>query len=301
MIYTRVSTEQGLEQDFNSLDAQREACKAYIKSQAHEGWRLVRDRYDDGGFSGGSMDRPALQKLLADVEARRIDVIVVYKVDRLTRIRDHNPLYMRRDHRSHRGCVAGRFDDHVLLRKLLCESLEKMAAAHGDAPQSFELAVVPGDRLGEGAVDIQSDDAHAPSVPVRSKRELAGNTTSTDPRSRCIRESRKGRPCNELGLSAHCLSAACPQALSCLDVYGPRPIATGLANAGPKVTTADVYPASLCGVSDRRRRRREPRWIFARFHLNVAKALAEAMPVQTPGSGSDGVTVSPSSANRCNC
>ena len=84
-IYTRVSTEQGLEQDFNSLDAQREACEAYIKSQAHEGWRLVRDRYDDGGFSGGSMDRPALQKLLIDVQAGRIDVIVVYKVDRLTR------------------------------------------------------------------------------------------------------------------------------------------------------------------------------------------------------------------------
>jgi site-specific DNA recombinase len=84
-IYTRVSTDQGLEQDFNSLDAQREACEAYIKSQTHEGWRLVRERYDDGGFSGGSVDRPALQKLLTDVQARRIDVIVVYKVDRLTR------------------------------------------------------------------------------------------------------------------------------------------------------------------------------------------------------------------------
>jgi len=84
-IYTRVSTDQGLEQDFNSLDAQREASEAYIKSQAHEGWRLVRDRYDDGGYSGGSMDRPALRKLLTDVQARRIDVIVVYKVDRLTR------------------------------------------------------------------------------------------------------------------------------------------------------------------------------------------------------------------------
>ena len=84
-IYTRVSTDQGLEQDFSSLDAQREASEAYVKSQAHEGWRLIRDRYDDGGYSGGSMDRPALQKLLVDVEARRIDVIVVYKVDRLTR------------------------------------------------------------------------------------------------------------------------------------------------------------------------------------------------------------------------
>ena len=84
-IYTRVSTENGLEQEFNSLDNQREASEAYIKSQAHEGWKLIRDRYDDGGFSGGSMDRPSLRKLLDDVRARRIDVIVVYKVDRLTR------------------------------------------------------------------------------------------------------------------------------------------------------------------------------------------------------------------------
>ena len=84
-IYTRVSTEHGLEQEFNSLDNQREASEAYIKSQAHEGWRLIRERYDDGGFSGGSMDRPALKKLLDDVRARRVDVVVVYKVDRLTR------------------------------------------------------------------------------------------------------------------------------------------------------------------------------------------------------------------------
>ena len=83
--YTRVSTEHGLEQEFNSLDNQREASEAYIKSQAHEGWKLVRTRYDDGGYSGGSMDRPAIQRLLDDIRARRIDVIVVYKVDRLTR------------------------------------------------------------------------------------------------------------------------------------------------------------------------------------------------------------------------
>ena len=84
-IYTRVSSDQGLEQDFNSLDAQREGAEAFIKSQTHEGWRLRRDHYDDGGFSGGSMERPALQKLLSDVAERRIDIIVVYKVDRLTR------------------------------------------------------------------------------------------------------------------------------------------------------------------------------------------------------------------------
>jgi site-specific DNA recombinase len=84
-IYTRVSSDSGLEQEFNSLDNQREASEAYVKSQAHEGWKLIRENYDDGGFSGGSMERPALQKLLQDVQRGRIDVIVVYKVDRLTR------------------------------------------------------------------------------------------------------------------------------------------------------------------------------------------------------------------------
>src|ERR1700737_3562257 len=84
-IYTRVSTEHGLDQEFNSLDAQYEAASAYVKSQAHAGWTLIRSRYDDGGYSGGSTDRPDLQRLLDDIRARKIDVIVVYKVDRLTR------------------------------------------------------------------------------------------------------------------------------------------------------------------------------------------------------------------------
>src|SRR5262245_30347357 len=84
-VYTRKSSEEGLEQSFNSLDAQREACLAYIDSQRHEGWRALSTTYEDGGFSGGTMDRPALTKLLVDVEAGRIDTIVVYKVDRLTR------------------------------------------------------------------------------------------------------------------------------------------------------------------------------------------------------------------------
>jgi site-specific DNA recombinase len=84
-VYTRKSSEEGLEQDFNSLHAQREACEAFIKSQKSEGWRLVETGYDDGGLSGGSMDRPGLQRLLADIANRLVDTVVVYKVDRLTR------------------------------------------------------------------------------------------------------------------------------------------------------------------------------------------------------------------------
>jgi site-specific DNA recombinase len=84
-VYTRKSTEEGLEQAFNSLDAQREACEAFVLSQRAEGWVPVPDRYDDGGVSGGTLERPALQRLLADVEAGLIDVIVVYKIDRLSR------------------------------------------------------------------------------------------------------------------------------------------------------------------------------------------------------------------------
>ena len=84
-VYTRKSSEDGLEQDYNSLDAQRDASESYIASQKHEGWVLVPDPYDDGGFSGGNTNRPGLKRLLADIEARRIDIVVVYKIDRLTR------------------------------------------------------------------------------------------------------------------------------------------------------------------------------------------------------------------------
>jgi len=84
-VYTRKSSEEGLDMEFNSLDAQREACEAYVASQKAEGWLLVPDRYDDGGFSGGTLERPALQRLIADIEANRVDVVVVYKIDRLSR------------------------------------------------------------------------------------------------------------------------------------------------------------------------------------------------------------------------
>jgi site-specific DNA recombinase len=84
-IYTRKSTEEGLSQDFNSLDAQRESAVAYIASQKNEGWSCVPNRYDDGGFTGGNMDRPALKRLMDDIEAGKIDCVIVYKVDRLSR------------------------------------------------------------------------------------------------------------------------------------------------------------------------------------------------------------------------
>jgi site-specific DNA recombinase len=84
-IYTRKSTEEGLEQEFNSLDAQRESAEAYVRSQAGEGWIVLPERYDDGGFTGGNMDRPALQRLLADIQAGKVDCTIVYKVDRLSR------------------------------------------------------------------------------------------------------------------------------------------------------------------------------------------------------------------------
>ena len=116
-IYTRKSTEHNLDLEFNSLDAQREACAAYIKSQAHEGWRLIRDRYDDGAFSGASLERPALQNLLADVWTGKIDVIVVCRgiplwdllrkhsrpTDLIKNLRNENGLADTRQSRSRRG------------------------------------------------------------------------------------------------------------------------------------------------------------------------------------------------------
>jgi site-specific DNA recombinase len=102
-IYTRKSSAEGLEQDFNSLHAQRDACESFIKSQAAEGWRLVKTAYDDGGLSGGTMERPGLQRLLSDIGEKLIDVVVVYKVDRLTcvwRIADSGEI----SNSPHTGC-----------------------------------------------------------------------------------------------------------------------------------------------------------------------------------------------------
>jgi site-specific DNA recombinase len=146
-IYTRKSTEEGLEQEFNSLDAQRESAEAYIQSQRHLGWTLLSQRYDDGGFSGGSVDRPALQRLLDDIDSRRVDCVVVYKVDRLSRsLLDFAQLMDRFEQRSV-SCVSvtqqfntttslGRLTLNILLsfaqfeRELISErTRDKMGAA----------------------------------------------------------------------------------------------------------------------------------------------------------------------------
>ena len=102
VIYTRESTEEGLEQEFNSLDTQRESAEAYIKSQQHNGWICLPDHYDDIGFSGGTMERPALQRLMADIEAGRVDCVVVDKVDRLSRSL------------SDLAQLNGKFDEHQI-------------------------------------------------------------------------------------------------------------------------------------------------------------------------------------------
>ena len=114
-IYTRKSTLEGLEQDFNSLDAQRVSCEAYIQSQTHEGWKLLPEHYDDGGFSGGSMDRPALKALIGGIEKGRVDIVVVYKVDRLTRslqagLAPKGATKKAIFDRRHRPCVGGSDD-----------------------------------------------------------------------------------------------------------------------------------------------------------------------------------------------
>jgi Resolvase, N terminal domain len=115
-VYTRKSSEEGLEQEFNSLAAQREACEAYIRSQQHEGWVLAKTRYDDGGFSGGTIERPALQHLLADIRAGRIDIMVVYKVDRLTR--------------ALAGLCHGNANEHALRAKLAKRHAAATAPCH---------------------------------------------------------------------------------------------------------------------------------------------------------------------------
>lgn len=146
-IYTRKSTEEGLEQEFNSLDAQRDSGEAYVASQQHEGWECLPNQYDDGGFTGGNMDRPAMQRLMADIEAGKIDCVVVYKVDRLSRslldfarimevFEKHNVSFVSVTQQFNTATSMGRLILHVLLsfaqfeRELISErTRDKIAAS----------------------------------------------------------------------------------------------------------------------------------------------------------------------------
>ncbi|MHC5015507.1 MAG: recombinase family protein, partial [Planctomycetota bacterium] len=146
-IYTRKSTEEGLDQDFNSLDAQRESGEAFVTSQKAEGWICLSDRYDDGGFTGGNMERPALKHLLADIEAGKIDCVVVYKVDRLSRslmdfarmmgvFEQHGVSFVSVTQQFNTTCSMGRLTLNILLsfaqfeRELISErTRDKIAAA----------------------------------------------------------------------------------------------------------------------------------------------------------------------------
>jgi site-specific DNA recombinase len=204
-IYTRVSTDHGLDQEFNSLDAQYDAASAYIKSQAHAGWALIRSRYDDGGYSGGSTDRPDLQRLLEDIRARKIDVIVVYKVDRLTRsLADFAKLvelfdaqgvsFVSVTQQFNTTTSMGRLTLNVLLsfaqfeREVTSERIrDKIAASKrkglwvgGPLPLGYEMK--------EGKIAVVEDEAERVRLIYRRYLELSGvNALVRDLKDRDIR------------------------------------------------------------------------------------------------------------------
>jgi site-specific DNA recombinase len=204
-IYTRVSTEHGLDQEFNSLDAQYDAASAYIKSQAHAGWALIRSRYDDGGYSGGSTDRPDLQRLLEDIRARKIDVIVVYKVDRLTRsLADfaklvelfdaHGVSFVSVTQQFNTTTSMGRLTLNVLLsfaqfeREVTSERIrDKIAASKrkglwvgGPLPLGYEMK--------DGKIAVVEDEAERVRLIYRRYLELGGvNALVRDLRDKDIR------------------------------------------------------------------------------------------------------------------
>jgi site-specific DNA recombinase len=204
-IYTRVSTDQGLDQEFNSLDAQYDAASAYIKSQAHAGWTLIRSRYDDGGYSGGSTDRPDLQRLLDDIRARKLDVIVVYKVDRLTRsladfaklvelFDGHGVSFVSVTQQFNTTTSMGRLTLNVLLsfaqfeREVTSERIrDKIAASKrkgiwvgGTLPLGYQMK--------DGKIAVVEDEAERVRQVYRRYLELGGvNALARDLRDRNIR------------------------------------------------------------------------------------------------------------------
>jgi site-specific DNA recombinase len=204
-IYTRVSTDHGLDQEFNSLDAQYDAASAYIKSQAHAGWALIRSRYDDGGYSGGSTDRPDLQKLLDDIRTRKLDVIVVYKVDRLTRsLADfaklvelfdaHDVSFVSVTQQFNTTTSMGRLTLNVLLsfaqfeREVTSERIRDKIAASKRKGLWVGGTLPLGYQMKDGKITVVEDEAERVRQIYRRYLELGGvNALVRDLRERNIR------------------------------------------------------------------------------------------------------------------
>ena len=204
-IYTRVSTDQGLEQEFNSLDAQYDASQSYIRSQAHAGWTLVRSKYDDGGCSGGDTDRPALQHLLEDVRGGKIDVIVVYKVDRLTRsladfaklvelFDQHNVSFVSVTQQFNTTTSMGRLTLNVLLsfaqfeREVTSERIRDKIAASKRKGLWVGGMVPLGYQLTDGKLAIDAQEAETVSLIFKRYLELGSvNHLVRDLRDRGLR------------------------------------------------------------------------------------------------------------------
>jgi DNA invertase Pin-like site-specific DNA recombinase len=219
-IYTRVSTDQGLDQQFNSLDAQYDASSAYIQSQAHAGWTLIKARYDDGGYSGGSTDRPNLQRLLDDIRARKIDVIVVYKVDRLTRsLADfaklvelfdaHGVAFVSVTQQFNTTTSMGRLTLNVLLsfaqfeREVTSERIrDKIAASKrkglwvgGPLPLGYDMK--------EGKIAVVESEAEQVRLIFKCYLELSGvNALVRDLKERNIRM--RPRPASGIAITCRC-------------------------------------------------------------------------------------------------
>jgi DNA invertase Pin-like site-specific DNA recombinase len=158
-IYTRKSSDDGLDQEFNSLDAQREACEAYVTSQRHAGWVAVPDMYDDGGLSGGTMERPALQRLLSDIKAGKVQIIVVYKVDRLTRsLADFAKIVDVLDaHNASFVSVTQQFNTTTSTGRLTLNMLLSFAQFKREIASSKAKGMWMGARLRTKAISIQAN------------------------------------------------------------------------------------------------------------------------------------------------
>jgi DNA invertase Pin-like site-specific DNA recombinase len=213
-VYTRKSTEEGLDREFNTLDAQRDACEAYVLSQRQEGWTLVQDRYDDGGFSGGTLERPALQRLLRDIEAGRVDVVVVYKIDRLSRslmdfsrlvetFEAHGVTFVSVTQSFNTTTSMGRLTLNILLsfaqfeREVIGERIRDKFAASRARGMWMGGKVPLGYDVRERKLIINSDEAET----VRRVFELFLETRSGTETARQLqaegRTSKTGRPLNK--------------------------------------------------------------------------------------------------------